>query len=84
MSLLEPIEDFHLQLIGCPDATGSLICFAWAGWAKCKKSLSLNSDLAILTIANAMISRCQFHSIAKNTDPLSQQTTKQTNIEQIL
>lgn len=54
MSQLEPIEDFHLQLIGGSDTTGSLICFAWVGWAKCKKSLSLNSDLAILAIANVM------------------------------
>lgn len=61
MSQLEPIEDFHLQLIGCPDATGSQICFTWTGWAKCKKSLSLNSDLTILAIANAMTAGVNFN-----------------------
>lgn len=61
MSLLEPIEDFHLQLIRVFGRNLFSDLFYWTGWAKCKKSLSLNSDLAILAIANAMTAGVNFN-----------------------
>lgn len=54
MSQLEPIEDFHLQLIGVLGHNRFFDLFCMGRLGKMQKSLSLNSNLAILAIANAM------------------------------
>lgn len=65
MSQLEPIENFHLQLIGVLGHNRFFDLFCMGRLGKMQKK---------------SIFKLQFSDF----DPLSQQTTKQTNIEQIL
>ncbi len=61
MSQLEPIEDFHLQLIGVLGHNRFFDLFCMGRLGKMQKSLSLNSDLTILAIANAMTAGVNFN-----------------------
>lgn len=77
MSLLEPIEDFHLQLIGSfrRNLFSDLFCMGRLG--KMQKKSIFKLRLAILTIANAMTADANFIQLLK--PPPIQSANNETN-----
>lgn len=65
MSQLEPIEDFHLQLIGVLGHNRFFDLFCMDRLGKMQKKSIFKLRLAILTIANAMTAGANFIQLLK-------------------
>jgi len=65
MSQLEPIENFHLQLIGALGHNRFFDLFCMGRLGKMQKKSIFKLRLAILTIANAMTADANFIQLLK-------------------